>query len=232
MTYAPRRRADARSADAAPTAPPRARHPLAQALLDLLDAVDGIRPACTTGQAYWSFDPTRAADSPVMTSVRFAKKPKATAHQEMSYAHGVATIGGLLAAITPAMASVPALAGAPSQWDIGLNAPSGAHPLRLCHGAKVIAQGPRARVAQAIDGMVDTLVSLPPHGGRVYAVGNQRVPAAGPAEALALFCAFDHQGVVDPAGLEQAYVRLRDGGIAEILHLDSPVLDSARRYSA
>lgn len=203
------------------------RHPLAQALVDVLDAVDAMRSACTNGQAFWSFDPTRSGQAVPMTSVRFAKKPQPSAHQDLTYAHGVATMGALLAAITPAMASVPALAGAPFQWDIGLQADKGGHRLRLCYGSRVIAQGPRDAVAGAIDALAATLVSLPPHQGRVFAIGNQRYPAAGPAEVLALSCALDHGGVVTSEGLEQAYEGLRNGGIAEILFLDRGVLHAA-----
>ena len=212
-----------------PDVPP-APHPLAQALLDVLDATAALQTCCSNGQAHWILHPSQRTGRKPAISARFTPLPNATAHQKMAHAHGLAILETLLHRITPAMDTVPALAGAPFQWDIGFHPQGASKTLRLCYGQTVVASGDQRTVARAIVALVDTLAMLPPHGGRVFAVGLQRYPAASPADLLVLYTAMEQAGLVTAEGLEQAYDALHNGSLAEVFFLEPSVLDRARAH--
>jgi hypothetical protein len=179
-------------------------HPLAEALIAVLDRIDSMGDCSESGQASWNAQATTQGGVPrVGIAVRFAQKNEPTAHQQLAYKHGQDSLKSLLNAITGPMDSLPAVSGAGFQWVFTLHDNSKFRRLALRYGTQAIASGKKAEIAQTIHQVVDLLTKLPAHQGRVYAVGNQRFPAAGPQEAFALWTALQHSGQVDAATMEE-----------------------------
>jgi hypothetical protein len=203
-------------------------HPLADALLAVLEQVDSMGGCSANGQAYWIADPQGPGQAArVMLSVRFAKKAKTTAHQDLAVRHGTTLIHTLLGAITAAMEALPSVGGAGFQWVFTVHDNGNVRKLALRYGTQAIATGKKATIAAAIHRMVDVLAKLPAHQGRVFAVGNQRFPAAGPQEAFALWTAIQHAGRIDADTMEETSSDLKQTSLMEVVSVDSDFVQRA-----
>lgn len=207
-------------------------HPLADALIAVLDRVCSMGDCSETGQAAWNAAATASTGTPrVGISVRFSHKDKPTAHQHLAYKHGQDSLHALLDAITAPMDSLPAVAGANFQWVFTVSDNGKARKLALRYGTLSVAHGQKAEIAQTIHRIVDVLARLPAHNGRVFAVGNQRFPAAGPQEAFVLWTALHNGGDVTADTLEETARDLQQTPLVEVFTVDPAFVDATSRIS-
>lgn len=207
-------------------------HPLADALIAVLDRVCSMGDCSENGQASWNTSATASNGTPrVGILVRFSCKDKPTAHQHLAYKHGQDSLHDLLNAITAPMDTLPAVAGAGFQWVFTLSGSGKARKFALRYGTLAIANGKKAEMATTIHRIVDVLARLPAHNGRVFAVGNQRFPAAGQQEAFVLWTALHHGGEVSADTLEEMAGDLQQIPLVEVFTVDAAFVDAASRTS-
>lgn len=191
-------------------------HPLAEAMVAIVDQLHAMGHAITQGQATWSFD------GQPLVSARFAKPSKMTAHQELSYVHGQSKIEDLLHGLTTPMQSLPALASAPFHWTFSVaNLGKGDPLLRLCYADTTVAGGNIKKVRSTIIRLVDTLAQRPAHKGQTYGIGTHQFPAPTDEDAVLLWTALTHRGVIEAKGIEETFTAMRITPLTHIIRATS-----------
>jgi len=189
-------------------------HPLADALCAVADELFAMAPSTTFGQAVWSYE------GKAMVTARFSKAANTTAHQDLTYARGLARIKDLLHAITGPMEDVPALAGAPFHWRFSITHIAKRPAVQIAYADQAIVTGSRQAVAKVLATLIPVLADLPAHSGQIFAWGPTRLPAADAQSAVLLWTALCKKGIITPQTLDSVLGDMQSHALSHIVPID------------
>lgn len=189
-------------------------HPLADALCAVADELFAMAPSATFGQAVWSYK------GKAMVTARFSKAANTTAHQDLTYARGLARIKDLLHAITGPMEDVPALAGAPFHWRFSITHIAKRPAVQIAYADQAIVTGSRQSVGKVLGSLIPVLIGLPPHNGQIFAWGPTRLPAADAHTAVLLWTALCKKGQITLQTLDSVLGDMQSHALSHLIPID------------